>query len=100
MFARLRTDRGRDRYPEITYHRAPLKPGSIDYEPKDVGVLTARGRLGDYFGSLPFQTFVLTVTMLQAGKIKYIIFNGNALRYGSASIKGITLTGEFDPDNH
>jgi putative restriction endonuclease len=26
MFAKLRTDKGRDRYPEITYHRAPPKP--------------------------------------------------------------------------
>jgi len=26
MFANLRTDRGRDRYPEITDHRAPHKP--------------------------------------------------------------------------
>jgi len=26
MFGNLRTDRGRDRYPEITYHRAPDKP--------------------------------------------------------------------------
>jgi putative restriction endonuclease len=26
MFANLRTDRGRDRYPEITYQRAPHKP--------------------------------------------------------------------------
>ena len=26
MFGNLRTDRGRDRYPEITYHRAPHKP--------------------------------------------------------------------------
>jgi putative restriction endonuclease len=26
MFGRLRTDKGRDRYPEITYHRAPHKP--------------------------------------------------------------------------
>jgi len=26
MFAKLRTDKGRDRYPEITYHRAPHKP--------------------------------------------------------------------------
>jgi putative restriction endonuclease len=26
MFAKLRTDRGRDRYPEITYHRTPHKP--------------------------------------------------------------------------
>jgi hypothetical protein len=26
MFARLRTDRGKGRYPQITYHRAPHKP--------------------------------------------------------------------------
>ena len=26
MFAKLRTDKGRDRYPQITYHRAPHKP--------------------------------------------------------------------------
>jgi putative restriction endonuclease len=26
MFAKLRIDKGRDRYPEITYHRAPHKP--------------------------------------------------------------------------
>ena len=26
LFENLRTDRGRDRYPEITYHRAPHKP--------------------------------------------------------------------------
>jgi len=26
VLATLRTDRGRDRYPEITYHRAPHKP--------------------------------------------------------------------------
>jgi putative restriction endonuclease len=25
VFGRLRTDKGRDRYPEITYHRAPHK---------------------------------------------------------------------------
>jgi hypothetical protein len=26
MFSKLHTDRGLDRYPEITYHRAPHKP--------------------------------------------------------------------------
>jgi hypothetical protein len=26
MFGKLRTDRGRDRYPEFTYLRAPHKP--------------------------------------------------------------------------
>jgi hypothetical protein len=49
---------------------------------------------------LPLQTFGLILTALQAGKIKYVIFNGNALRYGSASIKGIILSGEYDPDDY
>ena len=26
MFAKLRTDKGRNRYPATTYHRAPHKP--------------------------------------------------------------------------
>ena len=26
MFSKLRTDRGRERYPAFTYHRAPHKP--------------------------------------------------------------------------
>jgi hypothetical protein len=26
MFAKLRTDKGRDQYPQITYHRAPHEP--------------------------------------------------------------------------
>ena len=26
LFSRLRTDRGRDRYPAVTNHRAPHKP--------------------------------------------------------------------------
>jgi hypothetical protein len=75
------------------------KPDSINYEPLGVGGLTARGKEAAYIGSLPHQSFGLVLTMLQAGKIKYVIFNGNALRYGNASIKGITLTGEFDPDD-
>jgi putative restriction endonuclease len=42
MFAKLRTDKGRDQYPEITYHRAPHKPflllSAMD--------LIAQGRIG------------------------------------------------------
>jgi putative restriction endonuclease len=41
MFARLRTDRGRDRYPEITYHRAPHKPFLLLF----VMDLIAQGRI-------------------------------------------------------
>jgi len=76
------------------------KPDSINYEPLGVGGLTARGKEAAYIGSLPHQSFGLVLTMLQAGKIKYAILNGNALRNGHASIKGLTLTGEFDPDDY
>jgi hypothetical protein len=76
------------------------KPDLINYEPLGVGGLTARGKDASYMGSLPHQSFGLVLTMLQAGKIKYVIFNGNALRYGHASIKELTLTGEFDPDDY
>jgi putative restriction endonuclease len=41
MFAHLRTDRGRDRYPEITYHRAPHKPFLLLF----VMDLIAQGRI-------------------------------------------------------
>jgi hypothetical protein len=76
------------------------KPNSINYEPKGIGGLTARGKEASYIGSSPHQSFGLVLTMLQAGKINYVIFNGNALRYGSAAIRGITLTGEFDRDDY
>jgi hypothetical protein len=41
MFAHLRTDRGRDRYPAITYHRAPHKPFLL----LSVMELIAQGRI-------------------------------------------------------
>jgi len=41
MFVNLRTDRGRDRYPEITYHRAPHKPFLI----LSIMDLIAQGRI-------------------------------------------------------
>jgi putative restriction endonuclease len=43
MFANLRTDRGRGRYPEITYHRAPHKPFLI----LSVIDLIAQGRIAE-----------------------------------------------------
>ena len=80
--------------------QALTNPNSLKWEPKGVGGLKARGKRSDFIGSLPFQIFGPVLTTLQSGKIKYVIFNGNALRYGSASIKGITLTGEYDPDDY
>lgn len=44
MFATLRTDRGWDRYPEITYHRAPHKPFVL----LSVMDLIAQGRITQF----------------------------------------------------
>ena len=43
QLARLRTDRGRDRYPEITYHRAPHKPFLL----LSIMDLIAQGRISE-----------------------------------------------------
>jgi putative restriction endonuclease len=43
-FANLRTDRGRDRYPAITYHRAPHKPFLL----LSLMDLIAQGRITEY----------------------------------------------------
>lgn len=45
IFGKLRTDRGRDRYPEITNHRAPHKPSLL----LSVMDLIAQGRITENF---------------------------------------------------
>lgn len=44
MFGNLRTDRGRDRYPSITYHHAQHKPFLL----LSVMDLIAQGRITEY----------------------------------------------------
>jgi len=46
LFAKLRTDRGRVQYPEITYHRAPHKPFLL----LPIIDLIAQGRIGERGG--------------------------------------------------
>jgi hypothetical protein len=46
MFAKLRTDKSRDRYPQITYHRAPHKPFLL----LSIIDLIAQGRITDQHG--------------------------------------------------
>ena len=44
MFGKLRTDKGRDRYPQITYHRAPHKPLLL----LSIIDLISQGRITEY----------------------------------------------------
>jgi len=51
MFGRLRTDKGRDRYPEVTNHRAPHKP----FLPLSIMDLIAQGRITENLIELCFE---------------------------------------------
>lgn len=52
------------------------------------------------FGSLRMQPIASILTALQSDKIQYVIFRGEALRYGSASIQGVTFSKEYDPEDY
>ena len=79
---------------------AIAQPNSIAWEPKALGGLTSRGKNSNFIGSLPFQICGQLLNMLQCGKTNYVIFSGEAMRYGYASIQGVTLTGEYNPDDY
>jgi len=80
--------------------QAIAQPNSITWEPKALGGLTSRGKSSHFIGSLPFQTCGQILNMLQCGNTTYVIFTGEAMRYGYASIQGVTLTGEYNPDDY
>jgi hypothetical protein len=80
--------------------QAIAQPNSIKWEPTALGGLTSRGKNSNFIGSLPFQVCGQILTMLQCGKTKYVVFGGEAIRHGHASIKGVTLTGEFNPEDY
>jgi hypothetical protein len=59
--------------------------------------LTAQGEVADYFGSLPIQTFGLVLTLLQAGKIKQVLFFPAHFRFSKLKLNAYLndLTGRY-----
>jgi hypothetical protein len=102
----LGPDRVKGREVTITFladrdlDRAMTEPSSFTGEPKAVGGLTSRGEKSDFIGSLPLQVVGHILTTLQAGKTRYVIFSAETMRYGRASVKGLYITGEYDPEDY
>ena len=69
------------------------------YEPRCVGGLTARGQRTEYLGSLPADVFQTLPGLLQAGKLKFIMFEGHTLYRGTADISSVHFDREYDPDD-
>lgn len=55
--------------------------------PTGVGGLNCRGGNSSYLGTLPFDALPVVVSMLAAGKGRYLMLHGLALKYGSAQIR-------------
>lgn len=56
-------------------------------DPTGVGGLNCRGSNANYLGSIPLDVFSVVVSMLAAGKYKYLMLHGLAMKYGSAQIR-------------
>lgn len=70
-----------------------------DYEPRCVGEIIARGQRTEYLGSLPTDVFQTLPGLLQAGKLKFIMFGGHTLYRGTADISSVYFDREYDPDD-
>lgn len=57
-----------------------------DKDPTHVGWLTSRGSYSSCYGWFPRDIIPVLMTMLSAGKIRFLHLNGLALRYGEAPI--------------
>ena len=80
--------------------RAIAQPDSINWKATALGGLTSRGKHSNFIGSLPFQICGQILNMLQCRKIKYVIFSGEVMRYGYASITGISFKEDFCPEDY
>jgi hypothetical protein len=65
------------------------------YEPSVVATLKVRGKQREFFGSIPFDVLNNISFLLQAGKNKFLVLNGQPLYRGSADIRSINFSKDF-----
>jgi hypothetical protein len=83
---------------ERTIDQEIVNPDSPAFKPKASGRLSSRGKRSDFIGSLPMDALSSVLSLLQFGNINYVVFQGKALRYGSASIERVSFSKEYDPE--
>ncbi len=69
------------------------------FEPKAVGTMTIRGKQSELHCWVPFDAFHMLCSMLNSGKIKYLILHSQALYRGAADIRSITFQKQFGPED-
>ena len=80
--------------------RVVNKPEDYDsVEPKAVGTMTIRGKQSELLCWVPFDAFQMLCSMLNAGKIKYLVLTGQSLYHGSADIRSMRFQEHFGPED-
>jgi hypothetical protein len=74
-------------------------PEEYDKEPTAVGGLEIRGEHREFYGFIPFDIMNTIILTLQSEKIKFLVLDGQPLRYGSADIKSIDFSKDYNPDD-
>jgi hypothetical protein len=75
-------------------------PGDGDFPVLSrVGALTARGQCTEYLGSLPADVLQTLPSLLQVGKLNFIVFGGYMLYRGTADISSVHFEREYDPED-
>lgn len=78
--------------------KAIVSDDVYEKDPIGVGGISSRGSNSDYYGSVPADVYPSILNMLAAGKFKYLLLHGHAMKYGRASIEYMRFAEEFDPD--
>ena len=74
-------------------------PPETEWRPKSVGYLEVRGDYSLCGVSLPYDAFWGVSGWLRAGKVGCLVFNGEPLRRGKASLRSLTLRRGLSEDD-
>jgi hypothetical protein len=69
------------------------------FEPKAVGTITIRGKQSELLCWVPFDAFHMLCSMINAGKIKYLVLSGQALYHGAADIRSLRFQSHYGSED-
>ena len=69
------------------------------FEPNSIATLTVRGKQRELLGSMPFDVLSNISFLLHAGKIKFLVLNGQPLYRGSAAIRSMRFQKDFTEED-
>ncbi|MBF0558677.1 MAG: hypothetical protein HQL08_07850 [Nitrospirae bacterium] len=73
--------------------------GEINHEIPGIGTLEIRGTHAQCITGVPIDMIQSFILLLNTKKINYIILSGEPLRYGSAKIKSLGFSREYNQDD-